>query len=171
MTSDRLREARAACERAFSFLVTDYGYRRVRARYQWSGFELGYQGPLLGVLVEWYPRDPLTVWLVRLEDGQFPPREAVTATGPIRYFDLGDVEVIKTGHRVVDESQLYGIPTDSTARTVADSLHEYGSELLRGDLDDIPRLEQRIRDRIAAAAAGHLRPAGQGVTNTPDRES
>jgi hypothetical protein len=46
VTSDWLQEARTICERAFSFLVTDFGYRKVRGRFQWSGFELGYRGAL-----------------------------------------------------------------------------------------------------------------------------
>lgn len=154
MTSDQLREARAACERAFSFLVSEFGYRRVRSRFRWSGFELAYQGQVLGVLVEWYPRDPLTVWLVRLEDGAFPPRAvAADPGGPLHYFDLGDVEIIKTGHRVVDERQLYGLPTEATAGMLSDSLRLHASQLLEGQLGEIPRLERRIRDRIAAAAA------------------
>jgi hypothetical protein len=154
VTSDALREARAACERAFSFLVSDFDYRKVRGRFRWGGFELGYCGQVLGVLVEWYPRDPLTVWLVILEDGDFPPRDVVVAGGgPLRYFDLGDVEIIKTGRRAVDERQLYGLPTERTAGVLSDSLRQYASELLRGELGEIPRLERRIRDRVAAAAA------------------
>lgn len=154
MTSDRLREARAICEQAFGFLITEFGYRKIRGRFQWSGFQLGYRGPGPGVLVEWYPRDPLTVWLVRLEDGSFPARDVVVdVDAPLHYFDLGDVEIIKTGHRVVDERQLYGLPTEGTARILADSLRQYGSDLLRGDLGDIPQLERRIRARAAAAQA------------------
>lgn len=154
MTTDQLRQARAICERAFSFLVTDFGYRKVRGRFQWGGFELGYRGPGVGVLVEWYPRDPLTVWLVRLEDGKFPPRDAVVSVGTrLHYFDLGDLEVLKTGHRVADERQLYAVPAEATARMVADSLRRCGADLLRGDLSDIPQLEGRIRARAAAAEA------------------
>lgn len=154
MISDQLREARAACERAFSFLVSDFGYRKVRSRFRWSGFELAYQGQVLGVLVEWYPRDPLTVWLVRLEDGDFPPRDVAADAGvPLHYFDLGDIEIIKTGRRVVDERQLYGLPTERTAGMLSDSLRQHASELLRGELGGIPLLERRIRDRVAAAEA------------------
>lgn len=145
MTGDQLREARAACERAFSFLVSDFGYRKVRGRFHWGGFELAYQGQVLGVLVEWYPRDPLTVWLVRLEDGGFPPRDVVADPGVrLHYFDLGDVEIIKTGHRVVDERQLYGLPAERTAGMLSDSLRQHASELLRGELGEVPRLERRI---------------------------
>lgn len=153
MTSDQLREARATCEQAFSFLVTEFGYRKVRGRFQWSGFELGYRGPGMGVLVEWYPRDPLAVWLVRLEGEKFPPRDAVVVGPHLHYFDLGDVEIIKAGHRVADERQLYGDPTRQTAQILADSLRRHGSDLLRGDLGDIPQLEARIRARAAAAQA------------------
>jgi hypothetical protein len=154
MTSDQLRDARAACEQAFSFLVSDFGYRKIRSRFQWGGFELGYRGRGIGVLVEWYPRDPLTVWLVKLEDGNFPPRDQVLrADTPLHYFDLGDMEIIETGHRVVAERQLYGLPTEGTAGLLASSLRQYASELLRGDLSVIPQLERRIRDRVAAAKA------------------
>lgn len=147
-----LREARAVCERAFAFLVTDFGYKKVRSRFRWSGFEVGYRGPVMGVLVEWHPRDPLTVWLVRLVDGRFPPREmSVGIDRPLHYFDLGDVEILNVGHRVVDERELYNMPNEETAGFMAGSLREYGSGLLEGDLVLIPRLEQRIRDRARTA--------------------
>lgn len=154
MTSGELREARAACEHAFAFLVSDFGYRKVRGRFRWGGFELGYRGQVLGVLVEWHPRDPLTVWLVKLEDGDFPPRDVVTGGAEnFRHFDLGDVEVMKTGRRAVDERQLYGLPAERTAGMLSDSLRTYASGLLRGELDDIPLLEGQVRDRVAAEEA------------------
>jgi hypothetical protein len=91
MISEHLREARSACERQFSFLVTEFGYRKVRCRFQWNGFELRYRGPLVGVVVEWFPRDTLTVRLARLVNGDFSS-SCGGGDAPINYFDLGDIE-------------------------------------------------------------------------------
>jgi hypothetical protein len=157
VTSDYVREARAACNRAFAFLVTEFGYREPCRGFQWSGFWLRYPGPVMGVLVAWYPRDPLTVWLVRLADGDFPPRTVtIHHDTPLHYFDLGDLEVISGHHRELTEHQLYAVPTEETARSMADSLRKCGADLLRGDLTRLPLLEQRIRDRARAAAIAQL---------------
>lgn len=161
MTSDYVREARAVCDRAFAFLVKEFGYRKPRRGFQWSGFWLRYYGPVMGVLVDWYPRDPLTVWLVRLADGDFPPRTVtIHPDTPLHYFDLGDLEVISGHHREVNERQLYAIPTEENARIMADSLRRCGADLLRGDLTRIPLLERRIRDRARAVAVAQLGPEG-----------
>jgi hypothetical protein len=145
---EEMQEIRAACEDAFSFLVTEFGYRKVRGRFRWNGFEFGYGGPFVGVLVEWYPRDPLTVWLVLLVDGVFPPRYAPAGveTAP-RYFDLADLAAISTGQTVINERQRYEAPNADMARIMADRLRRYAARLLRGDLAQIPELEMRIRRR------------------------
>jgi hypothetical protein len=145
------------------FLVPDFGYRQVRRRFRWGGFELAYQGDALGVLVEWYPRDPLTVWLVRLVNGVFPPRGAVAdAAGSFHYFDLRDLEIIKTGRQMIDERQLYGTPDERTASLLADSLRQQASDLLRGDMREIQLLETRIRERIATAETPPRRCSERG---------
>jgi hypothetical protein len=148
---DHLRTARAACERAFAFLMTDLGYRRDRRRFQWGGFLLRYRGPLVGVQISWYPRDELTVWLVKLVDGDFPPYPV--SIGPdtaLHYFDLGDLEAISGRQRQVTQRQLYSLPTNETAGALADSLRDCGAGLLGGDLTQLPPLERRIRDRTRA---------------------
>lgn len=170
MTTEQLRAARAATERCFSFLVADYQYRRIRSRFQWNGFELAYSGPSIGVLVDWYPRDPLTVWLVRLVDGSFPPRDqSLTDDEPLHYFDLGDVEILRSGSRGRDERELYNMPTQEMACRMAASLREYGSDLLRGDLTLIPLLEQRIKDRARMAAVARSRHDGTQPTDLPEQ--
>src|SRR5215510_10042153 len=92
--ANEVREARAACERAFAFLVDDLGYKRCRRKYEDRGFVLEYRGPVVGVQVNWYPRDPFTVWIVELVDGEFPvDRGPVTSEWP-HFFELADVEAI-----------------------------------------------------------------------------
>jgi hypothetical protein len=104
---DGLRDARAACERAFAFLMTDFGYRR----FQWGGFLLRYRGPVIGVQIAWYPRDELTVWLVKLLDGDFPPYPiTIHPDTALHYFDLGDLEAISGQDRPVSQRQLYALP-------------------------------------------------------------
>jgi hypothetical protein len=65
-TPDWLRGRRDACEERFSFLIAEFGHRRSLRRFHWGGFQLGYLGSGAGVLVEWYPRDGLMVWLLPL---------------------------------------------------------------------------------------------------------
>jgi len=153
MTAEHQWAASAACERAFGFLVSEFGYERKDVRFRLHGFSLRYRGPVMGGLLDWYPRDPLTTWLVRLADGEFPERLVPTGPDtPLAYFDLGDVEAISGYERAVPEWDLYGMPNEENARVLADSLRTCGADLLRGDLSRVPLLEQRIRDRARATA-------------------
>lgn len=159
MTSDALRESRAACERAFGFLVTEHGYRRDRRRFQWNGFLLRYRGPVMGVQVSWYPRDETIVWLIRLVDGEVPDRPwSITPTTELHWFDLFDLVAISlvaiSGRPPprLTEHERYGLPDDRIAGLLADSLRDCGADLLRGDLDRLSLLERRIRDRTRAHA-------------------
>jgi hypothetical protein len=103
----------------------------------------------MGVMVEWYPRDPLvTVWIVKLVDGAFPPRaQRIDSQTPLHYFDLADVESICGPPGEGQERKLYDLPTEVTTERLAATLRECGSGLLRGDLTLLPALERRIRDR------------------------
>jgi hypothetical protein len=142
------RAIRVDFERAFAFLIDDFGYRRVRRRFRRNGFELAYQGPATGVIVDWYPRDPVTVWLVRLLEHEFPPRAFDYRTETeLHYFDLGDLEVISGHRREPDDWQLYS-PSSVTAQVMANSLRRYGYDLLRGDHSQVPLLEKRIWARV-----------------------
>jgi hypothetical protein len=160
MTSDQVRQSRSTCERVFAFLVDDFGYRRMRRRFQWGGYELGYCGPTVGVLIEWYPRDSLTVWLVVLVDGTFPPREkeAITPGGVLHYFDLGDVETVRGQFVELTQDQLYRVPDEEVIGIWANGLRRCAPDLLNGDLTLVPILEKRIKDR---AREGFIRRFGQ----------
>jgi hypothetical protein len=128
--------------RQFSFLVTEFGCLKVRSRFKRNGFELRCLGPSVGFVVECFPRDPLTVLLARLVNGDFPP-----STAAINHFDLGDIESLVSALTRLDDRRLYGMPDDEMAGLMTRSLREYSSSLLRGDLSLIPQLEQRIKDR------------------------
>jgi hypothetical protein len=150
--SEHLREAAVTCEAAFSFLVDDFGYREADRRLESSGFSLRYLGVVLGVIVDWYPRDPLTVWLVRLMDGDFPARTmTIHPDSQLHHFDLEDLEAISGHRRTVGELQLYALPNDENARFLADNLRNFGADLLHGDLVRLPLLERRVKDRARAA--------------------
>ncbi len=94
-TPDWLRERREFCEERFSFLIGEFSYHRSLRRFQWGGFQLGYLGPGAGVLVEWYPRDGVMVWLLPMNPGEIPANWGDPG-GP-RGFDLGLVAVAADG--------------------------------------------------------------------------
>ncbi len=126
----------------------DFGYRRSVRRFRYGGFQLGYCGPDVGVLVEWYPRDSLLVWLVRLTDGQFPPRSnPADLSVSLRYFDLADVEAVVAQPSEVDQRDLYSANAPA-GWALAGSLRACATSILRGDLALIPALQQRIRYRV-----------------------
>lgn len=139
MTAEHLREAAQTCDRAFDFLVEDLGYERARPRFDSHGFEVNYQGPVVAVQIDWYPRDPLTAWI--LTPGSAPNR-----------FDLEDVEVISGHFREIDEARLYATPDDDIALLLANNLRTYASDLLRGDLTRLPQLSGRVTERSRTEA-------------------
>jgi len=161
MTTDEVREARNTCEREFALLVDEFGYSRCRRRFKWGGFELACCGSAVGVLIEWYPRDSLTVWLVRLVDGKLPPPREYEGIGPdrvLRYFDLGDVEAVRGQVVSLTRDQRMRVPGEEVIGLRANSLRRCARDLLKGDLRMVPILEQRIKDR---ARQGLIRRFGQ----------
>jgi hypothetical protein len=130
----------AACERAFAFLVAEYGFERTDTVFANHGFAIRYRGTALGVVVDWYPRDPLTVWLVRLADGRFPD----PAGAPRCYFELGELLEARGEKRVA--RQGLDLPRAESARWAADRLRRCGDGLLRGgDLAELSALEEKVR--------------------------
>lgn len=139
---EKVRRSRVVAEAAFAFLVGEFGYRRCLRRFWYGGFQLGYCGPGVGVLIEQDPREGLLVWVVLLADGRFPPRWPDL---PRRYFGLWDVEAV-TGAPSVATDDLHDAD-EPAMRALAGSLRACGAALLRGDLGLIPALERRIADR------------------------
>lgn len=142
-----LRERRAACGDAFAFLVDEFGYRTGRQGFRDGGFELAYlgSGSGLGVVVDWFPRDPLSVWLVRLDGGgDLPPR---FAQGPLNYFDLADVEAVSGRGPGIDKLPDLYVPSDASARYLADRLRACDEDLRGGALALFPTLARRVLDR------------------------
>jgi hypothetical protein len=101
-TRDWLRDRREFCERRFSFLAGEFGYRRSLRRFRWGGFQLGYLGPGAGVLGGWYPRDGVMVWLLPMDPGEIPDNWG--GPGAPRGFDLGPVVVAAAGAPAVRSS-------------------------------------------------------------------
>jgi hypothetical protein len=162
VTGEHVLRAAHVCERAFAFLVEDYAYQSRGTTLGAGGFTLRYLGSDLGVEVDWHPRDPLTVWLVRLVGGDFPARMISLRPGSaLNYFDLEDLEEISGHTRQVGRLQLYSLPNDENALLLANNLRTYADDLLRGDLTRLSQLEQRILDRARAAAIE--RHGGEGA--------
>lgn len=153
MTSEHVRKAAQVCEHVFKPLVEEFGYRLCETRFESGGFSLRYLGSALGIEVDWHPRDPLTVWLVRLVNNDFPPRTlSVHPNSVLNYFDLEDLEAMNNYSRSVGGLQLYSLPNAENARLLVDSLGANAVDLLRGDLARLPQLERRILERAKAVA-------------------
>jgi len=143
-TSEWLRGRRDACEERFSFLIAEFGYRRSLRRFKWGGFQLGYLGPGAGVLVEWYPRDGVMVWLLPLNSGEVPANWGDLG-GP-RGFDLGLVAVVAGSHPELRDKNLNSA-TEEALAALADQLRVSGQNMLRGDYAEVPAIEDLIRAR------------------------
>lgn len=144
-----LRATRDACERAFAFLLEEFGYENCLSRFGGGGFELGYVGPGVGIRLNWVPRDPLTVWLVRTVDGALPPRGAETG---LHYFALEDYEDMVGKPSASASVDLYN-PSEANALHLAGRLRACGPELLTGGFadtspDPFPELERRVIARV-----------------------
>jgi hypothetical protein len=139
----------------FEFLVTDFGFTARNAERKRGGFELPYTKDDLGVLINWYPRDPLAVWLVRLVDGVFPPRGQTTirADSVLSYFDLGHLEALTDCERT-PQTALYA-PTMESAQLLARSLRTCGESILMGDIRQLDALQNYVKERAREVTIAH----------------
>lgn len=148
--SDWLRGRRGFCEAAFSFLIGDFGYCcRVR-RFRYGGFQLGYLGPGAGVLVEWMPRDPVTVRLLPLSPGEVPAGWG-SPSGP-RGYDLGLLVLLAGKEAQAFDGDVHS-PTDDVITGLARRLRSSGQGMLRGDYSLVPAVEELITSRAAESGA------------------
>ena len=143
-TSDWLRDRREFCEEQFSFLAGEFGYRRSRRRFRWGGFQLCYLGPGAGVLVEWYPRDGVMVWLLPMKPGEIPVNWGETG-GP-RGFDLGLVAAAAGRRLDVNERDTYALSNEAVS-ALAGQLRSSGQNMLRGDYSRVPAISDMARTR------------------------
>jgi len=159
-TPQWLREGRDFCEEQFSYLIGEFGCRRYLRRFQWGGFQLGYLGPGAGVLVEWYQRDGVMVWLLPLSPGEVPAGWG--AAGGPRGFDLGFVVAIADSQPETSDWDQQG-PTGEVITALAGQLRSSGQDLLRGDYSHVPAIKdlirtqaERLRAKPSAPVAQHL---------------
>jgi hypothetical protein len=148
-TPEWLREKREFCEERFSFLTGEFGYRRSLRRFRWGGFQLGYLGPGAGVLVEWYPRDGVMVWLLPTDPGEIPDNWG--DPGAPRGFDLGLVAAAAGRSLDVNDRDTYGL-TDEAVTALAGQLRSSGQDMLRGDYSRVPAISDMIRTQAERKA-------------------
>ena len=158
-TPEWLRGRRDTCEERFSFLTAEFGYRRSLRRFRGGGFQLGYLGPGAGVLVEWYPRDGVMVWLLPLSPGEVP----VSWGGPAgpKGFDLGFAAAAAGSQLEVRDEDVYSA-TDGALTALAGELRSSGQRMLRGDYAQVPAIKDLIRTRAEALHKGRLYPSPGG---------
>jgi hypothetical protein len=123
-TPSWLHSRREFYEERFSFLVREFGYRRRLRRFRWGGFQLGHLGPGAGVLVEWYPRDGVMVWLLPLKPGETPASWG--SPGGPRGLELA---------------------WSSLSRADGRKLRFSGQKMLRGDYSQVAAMKDLIRVR------------------------
>jgi hypothetical protein len=152
--SQWLSRRRDFCEAAFSFLIEDFGYRRSLRRFTWGGFQVGYLGPGAGVLVEWYPRDGMMVWLLPLSPGEVPVNWG--GPGGRRGFELGFFVLLADEEAQVCDGDMNS-PTDDAIAVLAAQLRSNGRDMLRGDYSAVPAIQdlitlraERLRNRLPA---------------------
>jgi hypothetical protein len=143
-TSDWLRGRRDSCEQQFTFLIDEFGYRRSLRRFRWGGFQVGYVGPGVCVLVEWFPRDEVTVWLLPLAPGEVPADWG--GSGGPRGVELGVVAAAAGIQLTVSDRDLTS-PADEMMVALAGQLRSSGQDMLRGDYSQVPAIRAWIRAR------------------------
>lgn len=139
------------CEERFSFLIAEFGYRRALRRFRWGGFQPGYLGPGAGMLVEWYPRDGLLVWLLPLDPREVPANWG--RPGGPSGFDLGFVAAV-AGSRLENGGWDMQSPADEVITALAGQLRSTGQDMLRGDFSQVPAINELIRARAARLLDG-----------------
>ncbi|MBB5868549.1 hypothetical protein F4553_001928 [Allocatelliglobosispora scoriae] len=149
----------------FEFLVAEYGYTAGDQRRELGGFTLYYSRGEVGVAVDWHPRDPLSVWLVRLVDGAFPPKgqTVMRADATLHYFDLGHLEAF-SGDAKTGQLGPHS-PSVENAQLLARSLRTCGAAILSGYTGHFDALQEYTKERarqvtIARYGAEYARTLG-----------
>jgi len=124
-----------------------------------GGFQHGYLGPGAGVLVEWYPRDGVMVWLLPLSPGEVPVSWG-GPTGP-KGFELGFVAAAAGSQLDVRDEDVYSA-TDEALTALAGELRSSGQSMLRGDYAQVPAIKDLIRTRAEVLHKGQLYPLPGG---------
>jgi hypothetical protein len=155
-TPDWLRARRDFCEDRFSFLIGEFGYRRSLRRFRWGGFQLGYLGPGACVLVEWYQRDGVMVWLLPQSRGEVTTSWG--APGGLRGFDLGFVAAAARG-RLEVSTMPPASPTDEVIAQLAGQLRVDGQDMLRGDYSRMPTVDHLISAQAERLRKGRPHPS------------
>jgi hypothetical protein len=157
VTDNTYESALLRCEEAFDFLTRELGFARRRSWTDRSGFELVYASATTGVTVSQYARDPFTVQVCRLQDGEFPPPpRRNTPDEPMHCFDLTNIEQLTGTEIPVEEIDLYTFPSDEVIHRYANSLRGTAADLLRGDFTRWPELTKRANERTRAHMIGWL---------------
>lgn len=139
--SEWLSGRRDYCEAAFSFLIGDFGYRCSMRQFLYGGFQVGYLGPGAGVLVEWIPRDAVTVWLLPLAPGEVPANWG--GPGGPRGYDLGLLAHLAGDEPQASDWDMY-TPTDDAITALAHQLRTNGQGMLRGDYSVVAAAQDLI---------------------------
>jgi hypothetical protein len=163
-TPEWLRERREFCDTRFSFLIGEFGYHQSLRRFQCGGFQLGYLGPGAGVLVEWYPRDGVMVWLLPMNPGEIPANWG--GPGGPRGFDLG---LVAAGGRLENGDWDMHSPTNQVIAVLAGRLRSSGQRMLQGDYSQVPAIRDLIRAQAERLQHSHPHPPLTWLEDGPSR--
>lgn len=143
----------SSCEEAFSYLVSEYGYRIARASSTDRGFQVDFQGDGVGVRVSYQFQDLLAVYVCLLDGPNFPGSPGEIRPGSrLAQFSLGDIEAVAGREVNRDEAEEFATPTVETLERYSGRLRAAASEFLAGDMSMVPKLRNRILRRAEAAA-------------------
>jgi hypothetical protein len=132
VVADQLRKASKDCEIAFSFLETDYGFRKSSVSSDNTSFAVRFASDLVGIEISYAIRGGLIVWICLLDAGAWPTRPGrITSAADIRCFDLDDVQAVAEGQPPEVDDSIYAIPDQRILHARAESLRAYGDSLLR----------------------------------------
>src|SRR5690348_6622568 len=102
------KEIKADCIEAFSFLTSELGYTVSGSSANKRGFHVAFKSATIGVQVAYEVRDPLTVMVFLLQDGEFPGSLGeITPQTTINRFDLRDIEAVQGRGRPSDQLQAF----------------------------------------------------------------
>lgn len=143
----------AACEDAFSYLVSEYGYRVSHSAATERSFAVDFKGDQVGVRVMYQVGDALSVDVCLLDNSDFPgPVGEIRPDTRVIKFDLLDIEAVAGKDVPSAGTEAFAIPTRELLGEYAVRLRSSASDLLSGAMDIIPALQERVLDRARAAA-------------------
>lgn len=146
----------------FKFLVSDYGFKRLKKRKHPWGYEFIFVNNITGVRITYEFREAyIFIMLYRLINGKLVKNPSpITENSVLNAFCLDDIVSIRNPDATMKPAYYYGIESEFYNKEqgmtlyvskFADNLKIYAADVLTGNFEIFTKLDQIVKKRAKQA--------------------